>query len=656
MGKVQRLPDTVEMRKLEARFISLFERTFLKGALRTPGPRIKDGVKRAFKTKTFEMQIDQIIDDIYRVSCAYADRVVGKPPSIYSALRPLYRGRPVRRASALRGGPYPLTEEIVRLSTELSSEASEAIIRMLQDEGIYELHPNQLERRIRDLFGGQKYRAVRFARTVTADIGTNTAVHRYRDQGIEYLQFYAKLDDRTTPQCRMLHGTIIKTEWNDAKTYRPPLHHNCRSDLLPVPRTYKINDDLLLENRDFTRHYDQDFNPLGVVTDDEQVLGVIDKIDAFNNKWRIQRFILDQDTELRLMKLNLSLEGVPPKSLPKPKPKPEPPKPEPEPNIPKHLEPHTPYPNRFKPKFQSGEDTIKEINDEVNKANKLYDTRQKKITKMNDERNKLVQEYNELGYKKWDILHDPKSPGLLSSTETDIIDARRAILQKDMDKLQDKIDKASRKMYADYNSISDIYSRKLLLNDEGPTTAELFTNKENISMAAEKRQYVDKTIKYMNEHATQELRYDLPQIRLADTTEKRSAAYVFDTMKGGKDPVIWLSDNDASTGTLIHELGHQIEYSNPSIKQAANDFLERRTAGKEVKTLNELTNSTRFEPHEVAKEGGFINPYVGKIYGDKATEVVSMGVEALWRYPSQFIKDDPEHASLIIDILRGRYC
>lgn len=83
--------------------------------------------------------------------------------------------------------------------------------------------------------------------------------------------------------------------------------HNCRSCLIPATSKTLKDQDLLIENRDFTQHFNQDFEPLKMKTDIEQVNDVLGEIGKFNEKYRIDQFILDEDIQLRLMKLNLSV-------------------------------------------------------------------------------------------------------------------------------------------------------------------------------------------------------------------------------------------------------------------------------------------------------------------------------------------------------------
>jgi SPP1 gp7 family putative phage head morphogenesis protein len=257
-------------------------------------------VNRSFLSKTYEIQLDKIIDDIYLASVRYADNKGSELESYNTASLQASR-------TAAKDKPLPITAEAIKQTKALSGDAAESVTRWLKDEGLYTQHPDQLARLVPDLWDGEKYKARRFAITFTADVAENTAVHRYASLGIEYLQFYAEVDDRTTPQCRQFHGTIIPSNSLDVQRYRPPLHHHCRSCLIPATSKTLEDKDLLIENRDFTQHYSQDFTPLKMRTDIEQVNEVLKDIGKFNEKYRIDQFILDEDIQLRLMKLNLSI-------------------------------------------------------------------------------------------------------------------------------------------------------------------------------------------------------------------------------------------------------------------------------------------------------------------------------------------------------------
>lgn len=99
----------------------------------------------------------------------------------------------------------------------------------------------------------------------------------------------------------------------------------------------------------------------------------------------------------------------------------------------------------------------------------------------------------------------------------------------------------------------------------------------------------------------------------------------------------------AGPDVLVHEVGHVLEYHDPSVLQSSLAFLDRRTAGKPLQSMSELTGDPGFKDYERGRDGGFIHPYVGKDYGRKATEVMSMGLEEMHRDPIRFARADPDH-------------
>ncbi|WP_292461657.1 minor capsid protein [Methanolobus sp.] len=280
------LMNSPKIVQAENRLILLLDRTLEKAfALKTMDyeRELIRNVHREFGSKTYVKQLDTIITEIIKQSLLYADNQL----------------KQVSAASI--EDSYVLTEEAVRLSTDLAENVAGSIIQILKDEAIYTTHPNQLAKRIEDLWEGERYKAVRFARTFTADVATNTTVYRYRQRGVEYVEFDAELDDRTSDQCRTLHGTIFSTESDYLDQYRPPLHHHCRSSLKPVPITREINPDAEFEKRDFLHQMGQSGEFLKELADEKVVEKAFENIDRFNEKYRISKFILDKDIEKRLM-------------------------------------------------------------------------------------------------------------------------------------------------------------------------------------------------------------------------------------------------------------------------------------------------------------------------------------------------------------------
>jgi len=272
--------------RAENRLILLLDRTMERAfRLRTMDyeRELVRNVRREFGSRTYVKQLDNIITEIIKQSLLYADDQMKQIS-----------------AAAIEKS-YVLTEEAVRISKDLADNVLESIIQMLKDEAIYTTHPTNLAKRIEDLWEGERYKAVRFARTFTADVATSTTVYRYRQRGVEYVEFDSELDDRTSDQCRAFHGTVFSTESDSLNKYRPPLHHHCRSGLKPIPITREINPDAEFDNRDFRHHMGQSGAFIKELTDEQIVEKVFENIDRFNEKYRISQFILDKDIEKRLM-------------------------------------------------------------------------------------------------------------------------------------------------------------------------------------------------------------------------------------------------------------------------------------------------------------------------------------------------------------------
>lgn len=304
------LLDSPEINSIEQRFISLYDRTLKRGIQGNP-KTLKQSLKKQFKSATFKIQLDKILDDLCLFTVKYTDSLISEQLTAST--------RPKRNNLSLFASreALPLTEEAVRQSVELSEVVAESIIRTLKDEGIYQEGPRVLARRMLDLWGGEKYRAERFARTFSADVATSTTLHRYKQQGIEECQFYATIDSRTSPQCRMLHGTVYTVGSPESMAYVPPCHPHCRSVILPLPVTVDVDDSLRYENRNFEKPVSQNFKPLKDELDKDLVKGTFKNIDKFNDNYRIDKFILDEDLEKRLMRLGVGIEGEVPKAIKK---------------------------------------------------------------------------------------------------------------------------------------------------------------------------------------------------------------------------------------------------------------------------------------------------------------------------------------------------
>lgn len=104
--------------------------------------------------------------------------------------------------------------------------------------------------------------------------------------------------------------------------------------------------------------------------------------------------------------------------------------------------------------------------------------------------------------------------------------------------------------------------------------------------------------------------------------------------------------------TVVHELGHWFEYNTPGTQRAAQEFLERRTAGEAPQRLMDLYPGHGYRPDEVTKRDNFEHAYVGKVYRSGATEIVSMGLEEMFADPVGFARRDPDYFDFVYSLVR----
>lgn len=122
--------------------------------------------------------------------------------------------------------------------------------------------------------------------------------------------------------------------------------------------------------------------------------------------------------------------------------------------------------------------------------------------------------------------------------------------------------------------------------------------------------------------------------------------YDWDVEGDYKNDYVTISFNgkdEKAFNTALHEIGHLVEHFNPHLLRLSREFLEYRTKGEPLKSLNAIFNNMgRFDKNERARADNFISPYIGKDYDD-ATEVLSMGLDAFFtnrQYEKRFIYDN----------------
>ena len=78
--------------------------------------------------------------------------------------------------------------------------------------------------------------ASRIARTELTFVQNQSTLDKFREAGIEYYEFLAELDDRTSDVCREKNGQIFRVSEAQVGINIPPLHPNCRSTIVAVRR------------------------------------------------------------------------------------------------------------------------------------------------------------------------------------------------------------------------------------------------------------------------------------------------------------------------------------------------------------------------------------------------------------------------------------
>lgn len=83
------------------------------------------------------------------------------------------------------------------------------------------------------------------------------------------------------------------------------------------------------------------------------------------------------------------------------------------------------------------------------------------------------------------------------------------------------------------------------------------------------------------------------------------------------------------TGVAVHELAHAIEDVDARAIARSRAFLKERTKGRMLVSMDELQPGHGYRLDEFAREDEFFDPYIGRDYGEAATEVTSMGYQKL---------------------------
>ena len=221
----------------------------------------------------------------------------------------------------------------------------------------------------------------------------------------------------------------------------------------------------------------------------------------------------------------------------------------------------------------------------------------------------------------------------------------------------------------------------------GPEKAAIFErlkvsdNRDNAMRSIRRRivdQIADRLVpKYQNTPAKPEIESSLDPVQTERLTQRISDAHdwlsshlhpkVYEHLSRGRPkfelremqgkerafytPEKIVLSKDNGTDTVIHEYGHHVGQS-ARADYLGSDFLHARTLDG-LFELKRLTGNSAYEPHEVAKRDRFVDPYVGKIYTNSNTEVISMGLQHMSSDPGWFYRADREHFLLTAFVMHG---
>lgn len=134
---------------------------------------------------------------------------------------------------------------------------------------------------------------------------------------------------------------------------------------------------------------------------------------------------------------------------------------------------------------------------------------------------------------------------------------------------------------------------------------------------------------------------------------------------------VYLHESD-TPGTFVHEMTHHLDHMNPAMLKRSLEYQAARLAasGKPSVKLKDVVPGANYQDHEIGNDDDFAKiwanrqgfdekrktafaHYTGKSYGDAATEMTTMAVQALFEDPVGLLRSDPETFKFAVGLLRG---
>lgn len=458
--------------------------------------------------------------------------------------------------------------------------------------------------------------AERLVRTATTDIANAAAFETYRanDDLTQEYEYVATLDDRTTEICIGLDGQRFR--YDDPAAPKPPQHWNCRSTIIPVVNLKGAGATSAKAAPERQNYGDW----LRTLTTERQndILGK-DNADLF----RAGRTLADIFGQMRGTAtvaefvpeaIDLTGKGTRERML-------------------KHVE---------------------EVEKRSSDAEKANAARLSKLEALRaDElrlRSKLVEDYDK---------------GLLP--EGEFTSLRRASVERSQALMQETL-----RLSAEANARRELTAESLREKFVYQDTASSYEVRTNVRGATEKgiveegatafRRMIGDKLSW-DDDATEVMRLsgDDRSFYMPKVYRTHPRATGLEARRGG-NVLLYFGDGE-EVSTLVHELAHSLEDRNPDLLRKVCAWRDKRIAAsspenRKIVRLRDALHDPRYRLNEIAAKDDFKSWYMGKIYRnasgvDVADEVLSMGMEWMFKNPLEMARQDPAYFDFILDVLRG---
>ena len=124
------------------------------------------------------------------------------------------------------------------LAGSVSSDLAAAVKKILISH-LVEISREEAESQIAGVLADNRNRGSLIVTTETTYAYNRGRLASFAENRVDYVQFSAVMDSRTSPQCRSRHGLVMAINDPRLPGNTPPLHGRCRSVLVPVYGAYQ---------------------------------------------------------------------------------------------------------------------------------------------------------------------------------------------------------------------------------------------------------------------------------------------------------------------------------------------------------------------------------------------------------------------------------